>query len=56
MELKLIKKIVKVEDKETKENRLYTNFYIVINGNKISIKPSFKQDYQTLKLLAENDN
>lgn len=48
MEIKLIKKTKKIE------NKSYINFYLVFpNGNSIAIKPSFKNDYVILKMLAQ---
>lgn len=49
--MELVRKTHKFTDKKGKE-KVGTNFYIVENGNWVSIKPSFPQDYFKLKLIS----
>lgn len=55
MEIKVVKVIREGEtytDKNGKEHTL-TNYYVVVNGNYIAIRPSFKDGYNRLDLIAE---
>lgn len=45
MELKTTKKEV--------NGKVYTNYYIVVGGVKVRIKPAFDTDYKTLSTLAK---
>lgn len=49
--MELVRKTHKYTDEKGKE-RVGTNYYIVENGNWISIKPSFPQDYSKLQVLS----
>lgn len=55
MELKVVKVInldEKYTDKKGKEH-VKTNYYLVVNGNYIAVRPSFKDGYAKLDLVAE---
>lgn len=50
--MKLIRKTVEITDKEGLVKH-YTNFYLVFeNGNYVPVKPSFKNDYKVMYVLA----
>ena len=54
MELKVVKVINESEkytDKKGKEH-VRTNYYLVVNGNYIAIRPSFAEGYAKLDLIA----
>jgi hypothetical protein len=48
--------LIKKQNTVTKENgevKHYTNFYLLFeNGNYVSIKPAFKNDYKVLVVMA----
>ena len=55
MELEVVKVINESEkytDKKGKEH-VQTNYYVVVNGNFIAIRPSFKEGYSKLDLVAK---
>ena len=53
--MKITKKLYSYENAKGMEVQAY-NFYVVLdNGLKIAIKPSFKDGYSQLKIIAEND-
>lgn len=55
METKVVKVINESErytDKKGKEH-VQTNYYLVVNNNYIAIRPSFKDGYNKLDLIAE---
>lgn len=51
---KLVRKDVKVT--QGKEEKSFVNFFVVLeNGNRIQVKPAFKDDFTKLLLIAERE-
>lgn len=55
MDMKVVKIVNKDKKYEAKNGKFYTscNYYLVVNGNYICIRPSFAKDYGKLDLFAE---
>jgi len=54
MNIKLIHEVVPGKDKKTDADRTWDNFFILTeNGSKIAIKPTFKDGWNLLRLVAE---
>lgn len=53
MTCKLIRINKKVENKNSKETKSYTNYYLQLSsGQYVAIKPAFKNDYKVLYVVA----
>lgn len=54
MELKVVKVINESEKYTDKKGKSHvrTNYYLVVNGNYIAIRPSFSEGYGKLDLVA----
>lgn len=51
----LVRKVHSYTNKD-KEEKKGVNYYLVINGNWISIKPSFVSDYKKLQIISTDYN